>query len=139
MGGAIRERVPFAAYLFYKYEGAGGEFGFGVDAAASGWAAARQRAALDPDGIVAQAQAMIARYGFQSIKLKGGVFEPQAEVDAILALREAFGPDMPLRLDPNAIWRVEPPSPPAVSWKACWSITKTRCADKKTWRPWRAR
>lgn len=107
LGGAVRQRVPFAAYLFYKYEGAGGELGFGVDAAASGWAAARQRAALDPDGVVAQAQAMIARYGFQSIKLKGGVFEPGAEVDAILALREAFGPDMPLRLDPNAIWRVD--------------------------------
>ena len=107
LGGAVRERVPFAAYLFYKYAGAGGEFGFGVDAEATGWAAARQRTALDPDGIVAQAGAMVERYGFQSIKLKGGVFEPQVEVDSILALREAFGPDMPLRLDPNAIWRVD--------------------------------
>ncbi|MYD10173.1 MAG: glucarate dehydratase [Chloroflexi bacterium] len=107
LGGAVRERVPFAAYLFFKHAGAGGELGFGRDEAASGWAAARQRAALDPAGIVAQAQAMIARYGFQSIKLKGGVFEPQAEVNAILALREAFGPEMPLRLDPNAIWRVD--------------------------------
>ncbi len=107
LGGAVRERVPFAAYLFYKYEGAGGEFGFGRDEAASGWAAARQEAALDPAGIVAQAQAMIERYGFKSIKLKGGAFEPQVEVDSILALREAFGPDVPLRLDPNAIWRVD--------------------------------
>ena len=107
LGGAARDRVPFAAYLFYKYEGAGGEFGFGVDEEASGWAAARQRAALDPAGIVAQAQPMVDCYGFQSIKLKGGAFEPGAEVDAILALRDAFGPDMPLRLDPNAIWRVD--------------------------------
>ncbi len=107
LGGAARERVPFAAYLFYKYEGAGGQFGFGVDADASGWAAARQRAALDPAGIVAQAQAMVDLYGFQSIKLKGGAFEPQVEVDSILALREAFGPNVPLRLDPNAIWRVD--------------------------------
>ena len=107
LGGAARERVPFAAYLFYKYEGAGGELGFGVDANASGWPAARQRAALDPAGIVAQARAMVDHYGFQSIKLKGGAFEPEAEVAAILALREAFGPDMPLRLDPNAIWRVD--------------------------------
>ncbi len=107
LGGAVRERVPFAAYLFYKYEGAGGELGFGMDAAATGWSAARQQAALDPAGIVAQAQAMVDHYGFQSIKLKGGAFEPQVEVDSILALREAFGPDMPLRLDPNAIWRVD--------------------------------
>lgn len=107
LGGAVRERVPFSAYLFYKYAGAGGEFGLERDGSASGWFAARQAAALDPAGVVAQARAMIAEYGFKSIKLKGGAFEPQAEVDAILALREAFGPDMPLRLDPNAIWRVE--------------------------------
>ncbi len=107
LGGAARERVPFSAYLFYKYEGAGGEFGFGRDESAEGWFAARQSAALDPSGIVAQAQAMVAQYGFKSIKLKGGAFEPQREVDAMLALREAFGPDMPLRLDPNAIWRVD--------------------------------
>lgn len=107
LGGPARERVPFAAYLFYKYEGAGGEFGFDRDGSASGWFAARDEAALDPAGIVAQARAMIEHYDFKSIKLKGGAFEPQQEVDAILALREAFGPEMPLRLDPNAIWRVD--------------------------------
>ncbi len=107
LGGAARERVPFAAYLFYKQAGAGGEFGFERDSGATGWFAARQDAALDADGIVAQARAMIERYGFKSIKLKGGVFAPQVEVDSMLALRDAFGPDMPLRLDPNAIWRVE--------------------------------
>ncbi|MDE2775904.1 MAG: glucarate dehydratase [Chloroflexota bacterium] len=107
LGGAVRERVPFSAYLFYKYEGAGGDFGFGRDASATGWFAARADAALDPAGVVAQARAMIENYGFKSIKLKGGAFEPQQEVDAILALRDAFGPDMPLRLDPNAIWRVD--------------------------------
>ncbi len=107
LGGAVREQVPFAAYLFYKYEGAGGLYGLGLDETATGWEGAKQAAALDPAGIVVQAQAMVAQYGFQSIKLKGGVFEPQVEVDSMLALREAFGPDMPLRLDPNAIWRVD--------------------------------
>lgn len=107
LGGPARERVPFAAYLFYKYEGVGGEFGFDRDETATGWFAARGEAALDPAGVVAQARAMVEHYGFESIKLKGGAFEPQQEVDAILALREAFGPDMPLRLDPNAIWRVD--------------------------------
>ena len=29
LGGRCRDRVPFSAYLFYKYEGAGGELGFG--------------------------------------------------------------------------------------------------------------
>ena len=107
LGGKMRERVPFAAYLFYKHEGAGGPLAFGTDPNAQGWAAARQLAALDPAGIVQQAQAMCQAFGFQSIKLKGGVFEPQQELDALLALREAFGPQVPLRFDPNAVWKLE--------------------------------
>jgi len=107
LGGIVRERVPYSAYLFYKYEGAGGELAFGTDPQAKGWDAARQAAALDPEGIVAQAKAMVAEFGFQSIKLKGGCFEPAQEVAAMKALRQAFGPDVPLRLDPNALWTVE--------------------------------
>lgn len=104
---AVRDRVPFSAYLFFKYEGAGGELGFATDPAANGWAAARQAAALDPEGIVKQAQAMCKEFGFQSIKLKGGALPPDVEVASILAMHDAFGPTMPLRLDPNAIWTVE--------------------------------
>ena len=107
LGGKMRDRVPFSAYLFYKYEGAGGTFGFSSDPAAKGWSAARQQAALTPAQIVAQAQAMCKEFGFQSIKLKGGVFEPRQEVDAIIALRDAFGPTVPLRIDPNALWEVD--------------------------------
>ena len=107
LGGRVRERVPFSAYLFYKHPGAGGALGFGNDRHAQGWAAARQAAALDPDGLVAQAQAMCAAFGFQSIKLKGGVFEPAIEVETMHALRRAFGPEMPLRIDPNAVWRLD--------------------------------
>lgn len=107
LGGRVRDRVPFSAYLFYKYEGAGGALEFAVDPAATGWPAARQAAALDPDGIVRQAQAMCTEFGFQSIKLKGGVMLPDEEVAAIAALRQSFGAQMPLRLDPNAIWSVE--------------------------------
>ncbi|MEM7030612.1 MAG: enolase C-terminal domain-like protein [Chloroflexota bacterium] len=107
LGGKARDRVPFSAYLFYKYEGAGGELEFDTAPEATGWAAARQAAAVDPEGVVAQAKAMCDEFGFQSIKLKGGAFEPEIEVNSMLALQEAFGPDMPLRLDPNAIWKVE--------------------------------
>ena len=107
LGGRCRDRVPFSAYLFLKHEGAGGPLGFGTDPNAMGWSLARQEAALSPEGVVQQAQAMCREFGFQSIKLKGGALPPQAEVDCILALREAFGSDTPLRLDPNAIWSVE--------------------------------
>lgn len=88
LGGKVRDSVAFSAYLFYKWAGSDpyGE-------------------AVDPAGIVAQARQLITQYGFTSIKLKGGVFEPAAEVEAIQALREAF-PEYPLRLDPNAVWTV---------------------------------
>jgi glucarate dehydratase len=104
LGGAARERVPYSAYLFFKYEGAGGALGFSTDPRATGWTAVRQAAALDPDGIVAQARAMVAEYGFESIKLKSGILDPDLEVDSMLALRKAFGPSMPLRIDPNGAW-----------------------------------
>jgi glucarate dehydratase len=107
LGGRARDRVDFSAYLFFKHEGAGGPLGFGVDPSATGWAAARQAEALEPDGIVSQAQAMCESFGFRSIKLKGGTMDPAIEVESILALRRAFGNEMPLRLDPNAVWSVE--------------------------------
>jgi len=91
LGGAVRESVPFSAYLFYKW------------AAHPGGSPDSWGSALDPDGIVAQARRMVRDYGFTALKLKGGVFPPAEEIEAILALREAF-PSLPLRLDPNAAW-----------------------------------
>ncbi|MFW5745009.1 MAG: enolase C-terminal domain-like protein [Spirochaetota bacterium] len=107
LGGPVRDRVDFAAYLFFKEQGAGGELGFDIDPAATGWAAGRQARAHSPDEVVAQARSMCDEFGFRSIKLKGGAFPPDHEVAAIRALRDAFGPDVPLRLDPNAIWSLE--------------------------------
>ncbi|WP_424464284.1 enolase C-terminal domain-like protein [Pseudoclavibacter helvolus] len=94
LGGAIRPEVVFSGYLFYKWAGhpGAGEDEFGE--------------ALTPEGIVAQARQLIDGYGFSALKLKGGVFEPDQEIAAILALAEAF-PELGLRLDPNAAWSVE--------------------------------
>lgn len=99
LGGAVRDEVPFSAYLFYKW--AEHPALDGRPAIADEWGEA-----LDPDGIVRQARKMIGEYGFKSIKLKGGVFPPAQEIEAIRALREAF-PELPLRLDPNGAWSVE--------------------------------
>ena len=65
LGGRVRDRVDFSAYLFFKYAGAGGARGFELDPNATGWDAARQKAALDPDGAVAQAKAMCDAFGFK--------------------------------------------------------------------------
>lgn len=96
LGGAVRDAVPYSAYLFFKYA-------HHIDKPypADAWGEG-----LGPAQIVAQAQRMIGLYGFQSIKLKGGVFEPAHEIACMRALHEAF-PGLPLRLDPNANWSLE--------------------------------
>ncbi|WP_030321956.1 glucarate dehydratase family protein [Streptomyces sp. NRRL B-3229] len=99
LGGRVRDSVPFAAYLFYKW--AEHPALDGRAAVADEWGEA-----LDPAGIVEQARLMQERYGFRSFKLKGGVFPPDEEIAAIRALAEAF-PGQPLRLDPNVAWTVE--------------------------------
>ncbi|MFD7710640.1 glucarate dehydratase family protein [Streptomyces sp. NPDC059786] len=99
LGGRVRDAVPFAGYLFHKW--AEHPALDGRPAAGDSWGEA-----LDPAGIVVQARLMHERYGFESFKLKGGVFPPEQEIAAIEALREAF-PDAPLRLDPNTAWTVE--------------------------------
>lgn len=93
LGGALRPQVAYSAYLFFKYAEHHGR-PYEPDAWGEG---------LSPQQVVAQARRMIGQYGFQSIKLKGGVFAPEHEIACIRALREAF-PAMPLRLDPNANW-----------------------------------
>ncbi|WP_193241959.1 enolase C-terminal domain-like protein [Streptomyces phaeolivaceus] len=99
LGGRVRDSVPFAAYLFYKW--AEHPALDGRPAVGDDWGEA-----LDPAGVVEQARLMQQRYGFRSFKLKGGVFPPDEEIAAIAALAEAF-PGQPLRLDPNTAWTVE--------------------------------
>ena len=93
LGGKVRDAVPYSAYLFFKYA-THVESPYPPDAWGEG---------ISPAQIVEQARRMIGLYGFQSIKLKGGVFEPAHEIACMRALHEAF-PGLPLRLDPNANW-----------------------------------
>ncbi|KDQ66310.1 glucarate dehydratase family protein [Streptomyces halstedii] len=95
LGGKVRDRVEYSAYLFYRWAAhpAAGE--------RDDWGAA-----LDPAGVVAQARRFARDHGFTSFKLKGGVFPPDEEIAAVRALAEAF-PGQPLRLDPNGAWSVE--------------------------------
>ncbi|WP_172296444.1 enolase C-terminal domain-like protein [Pseudoruegeria sp. HB172150] len=94
LGGPVRETVPFSAYLFYKFArhaGANEDDPWGE--------------VLSPEQLVGEAQRMVDEYGFDAIKLKAGVLEPEAEIAGLEALRAAF-PDAPLRIDPNGGWHV---------------------------------
>lgn len=99
VGGRVRDEVPFSAYLFYKHAGGGG---LGEDAREDEYGEC-----LDAPSIVRQCRQMIGKYGFREIKLKGGVLDPEIEIETIRALRGEFGPAYPLRIDPNCAWSVE--------------------------------
>ncbi|MEO3790223.1 enolase C-terminal domain-like protein [Nonomuraea sp. B10E15] len=94
LGGAVRERVPYSAYLFYKWAGHPGQDD-------DLWGEGRT-----PEQMVAQARRMVDDYGFGAIKLKGGVYEPRHEIETVEALAAAF-PGHALRIDPNGAWTVE--------------------------------
>jgi len=99
VGGRVRDRVEFAAYPFYKHAGGGGE---GDDAREDEYGEA-----LTPEALVAQVRRMFDLYGFRSIKFKGGVLDPDVEIETVRQLRREFGPDAPVRIDPNSAWTVE--------------------------------
>ncbi|HWA96012.1 MAG TPA: enolase C-terminal domain-like protein [Terracidiphilus sp.] len=88
IGGRVRDEVPFAAYLFYRYPN---------DEETGEVSNAEQ--------MVSFAKDLIARYGFKSIKYKNGVMHPDEEVETFIALRKQF-PQHRIRLDPNAVWTV---------------------------------
>jgi glucarate dehydratase len=90
LGGKLRDAVPFASYLFYRYPNP--ETGRGE--------------VRTPDQLVAHARALKSVHGFTSHKLKGGVYPPDYELECYRALAAAF-PDDRLRYDPNAALSVE--------------------------------
>ena len=99
IGGRVRDRVSFSAYLFYKHAGGGG---VGDDAREDEYGEV-----LDPQACVRECRQMVAKYGFREIKLKGGVLDPEIEIASIQALRRDFGSQYPLRIDPNCAWSID--------------------------------
>ena len=85
LGGKLRDEVPFASYLFFRYPN--GDTGNGE--------------VRTVDQLVEHARELKAQWGFGAHKLKGGVFPPDYELEAYIALAAAF-PGDDLRFDPNA-------------------------------------
>lgn len=85
IGGRLRDTVPFASYLFFRY--ADPETGEGEVRTA--------------DQLAQHAKALKDQYGFRVHKLKGGVFQPDYELECYRALAGVTDGDL-LRYDPNA-------------------------------------
>lgn len=90
LGGRLRDHVPFASYLFFRYpnprDGSG--------------------EVRTCDQMIAEAKSLKTRFGFTSHKLKGGVFAPEYELECYRALAHEL-PDDRMRFDPNGVWSVE--------------------------------
>jgi glucarate dehydratase len=95
LGGRFRDPVPFSAYLFYKF----------ADEQGRGEVCPGE--VLTPEAMVEEAREFVEKYGFKTLKLKGGVLPPDLEIETFHLLRQEFGEEYELRLDPNAIWSVE--------------------------------
>lgn len=88
IGGKVRDSIPFAAYIFYRYawDNKGGE--------------------ETAEHIVRHVKGLVDSHGFESIKLKAGVFSPKHDVEVTKELRSSF-PGHKIRVDPNCVWSVE--------------------------------
>lgn len=90
-GGIERERIEFAAYVFYRYASTT-EVGDGD----------RAENAAD------HADELFDLYGFRDIKFKNGVLTPEEEIRSVRLMRERLAGRLRyLRIDPNAVWSVE--------------------------------
>jgi glucarate dehydratase len=90
LGGRLRDRIPFASYLFFQY--ANCDDGCGE--------------VRTVEQLVTQARVLKQQHGFRSHKLKGGVFSPAYELECYHALADAFPGDS-FRFDPNGVWSTE--------------------------------
>src|SRR4029079_7976701 len=89
LGGKLRDHVPFASYLFFRYpnprDGSG--------------------EVRTCEQMIAEAKPLKKRVGFTSHKLKGGVVAPEYELECYRALAQELDGDR-FRFDPNGVWSV---------------------------------
>lgn len=88
LGGAVRDRVPFIAYLFWRYQRPDGRDD--------------ERA----EDMADLCEELHETLGVKAMKLKAGVMNPMEEVRVLEICRKRLGPDFGLRIDPNGTWSV---------------------------------
>ena len=90
LGGRLRDRVPFASYLFFRYPNP----------------RTKEGEVRTVEQLVESARELKKLHGFTSHKLKGGVFAPEYELECYRALASALDGDR-FRFDPNGVWSTE--------------------------------
>lgn len=88
LGGSVRNRVPFIAYLFWRYDRPQG----GHDQHA--------------EDLADHCEQLHDTLGVNAMKLKAGVMDPGEEARVLELCRARMGEDFGLRIDPNGVWSV---------------------------------
>jgi glucarate dehydratase len=102
--GQQRAAVEVLGYLFFVGDRNRTDLPYADGADASDdWTRLRHEEALTPDAIRRLAEAAYERYGFKDFKLKGGVLDGDAEIEAVTAIARRF-PQARVTLDPNGAW-----------------------------------
>ena len=108
LGGPVREKVEFAAYLFYRYA-ADHPTVLGdkriVDNRGRGEKALDQWGEVrTPTAMAEMAWQFHKKWGFRAQKLKAGVLPPNVELETLQEMNRRFDGKLPLRIDPNGRW-----------------------------------
>jgi glucarate dehydratase len=87
LGGKLRDEIEAAAYMFFRNanEDGGGEI-------------------KNADAMASAVADWNTRYGFTTVKIKGGVLRPEEEIDALRLSAGVVGPEAKLRIDPQGGW-----------------------------------
>lgn len=105
--GQQRNKVEMLGYLFFIGDRNKTELPYQSQLNNScDWYRIRHEEALTADAVIRLAEACYEKYGFNSFKLKGGVFRPDEEADVLMALASRF-PQARMTIDPNGSWKLE--------------------------------
>lgn len=88
IGGSVRDRVGFIAYLFWRYDRPDG----GDD--------------TRPEDLADHCEQLAEQLGVRAMKLKAGVMAPEVEARVVELCRQRMGEGFGLRIDPNGVWSV---------------------------------
>lgn len=87
-GRGARGRVPIAGYAFFRLPNQAGEGG------------------VDLEAMPGHCRALRDAYGFEVVKVKLGAHPPEEELPVVERVRDALGPKVGLRIDPNGSWSI---------------------------------
>lgn len=87
LGGKLRDEIDVAAYMFFRNANEAGEGEIKT-----------------PEAMAEAVAAWHQKYGYTTVKIKGGVVRPEEEIEALRLSADVVGSTAKLRIDPQGGW-----------------------------------